>query len=363
MRFVITIIILMIFNVGNLSEARPIKDVINNYYYDYTFLGECHIALLDDIIDTPMDFENLTIISNKMPSYSGSKEHAVGMAHSIQNYNPYATVWDIGTGGFLDLHKRAVDHIIERKREGYPIGVIACPYAPFESIQEIIDSVKRLAEEDIIMVMSAGNKEVDISNHMLKYMEHDNLILVGSAQEMVTPSRRVAKKAWYSNYSDKVVDIFVPTEILVDYEPHLTDGWFAGTSAASGMLAGIISVMRSIAPDLTSLEIRNILIDTADPHHRLTDYSIAGGVVNVEKAYSMAYQLQSQLRTSGYYVQPNFGESLTRIRTRYSKVEMMKRERLLQQGWSSVRIISRAYLRNLSIEMYFNLETFKTVLQ
>ncbi|WP_428243281.1 S8 family peptidase [Gynuella sp.] len=152
-------------------------------------------------------------------------------------------------------------------------------------------------EKGVVFVAAAGNR--DRHNHddtealanlpwviSVGFVDHANTVLVG-------------------DYGVKV-DIAAPT-MLPTPSPKSAEDFvrIAGSSGAAPVVSGVLALMASIDPTLTSQELRTLLIGTADPLlHDTTCCNVSTrfpyGLVNAEQAVSSVLAQRSDKKKSGY---------------------------------------------------------------
>jgi len=100
--------------------------------------------------------------------------------------------------------------------------------------------------------------------------------------------------ASFSNYSKDVVDVFAPGVEINSTVPGGKFERLSGTSMASPQVAGIISIIKAFYPNLSPLEIKQLIHSTARQYNDLevrmrnennleyfSNLSISGGVIDV----------------------------------------------------------------------------------
>ena len=122
------------------------------------------------------------------------------------------------------------------------------------------------------IVFAAGNGNEPVSDD--GFASHPNVIAVAAVDDQ-------GRKSWYSDYGE-AIDISAPSDggltpgvSTVDARDragysrgNYTDG-FGGTSSASPVVAGLVGLLVSANPELTTEDIREILQDTAEKIDRL----------------------------------------------------------------------------------------------
>lgn len=124
------------------------------------------------------------------------------------------------------------------------------------------DAIKYAESKDVLIVSSTGNKSYKLDNEFDypdDYNENgeyvNNFIKVG-ASSFTADSTLV----WLSsNYSTKNVDIFAPAhKIYVQSRGKLS--YHSGTSFASAVVTGIASLIRSHYPNLSAIEVKEVIL-------------------------------------------------------------------------------------------------------
>ncbi|HYE96666.1 MAG TPA: S8 family peptidase [Rubricoccaceae bacterium] len=169
------------------------------------------------------------------------------------------------------------------------------------------EAVRYAAERGVLLVHAAGNSGEDIdvaANFPTRRFtgggEASNWIEVGAST-----STADALAASFSNYGATSVDVFAPGERVYSLNPGNGYGAHDGTSLAAPVVSGVAALLLAYYPELTPLQVRQILLDSATryptdmpvpggdgtttgPFGRL---SITGGVVNAEAAVRRAEAL------------------------------------------------------------------------
>lgn len=179
-------------------------------------------------------------------------------------------------------------------------------YSPEKSAVD--RAVKYALKKDVLLVHAAGNdgKENFPDNNFPndrfqkkgffgpKYAA--NWIEVGASNWMGGESLA----APFSNYSGKNVDVFAPGMEIYSTLPGSAYGNNQGTSMAAPMVSGAAAMLRSWFPDLSALQVKEILLASAaqintgtqkpgeDNVVPFSSLSVSGGIVNLESAFELA---------------------------------------------------------------------------
>jgi len=259
---------------------------------DYKYTGQgVTIAIIDDGLDTTHVELNNTIIA----TYDISTK-TTNVAHSsMSGYHGTAVTGIIGakdnTIGIKGIasnsqiiflkHKEGMSdsETIELFNKAKELGadIINCSWGTYnvsESVKEVIQdlSIKGRDGKGIIIVFATGNDGQDMGNDESSIPE---VIAVGS-------SDKENLRAWYSNYGDNI-DVLAPGgdfdlgittlddtgengigTLSEDYLLANDENSFIGTSASAPIVTGTIALMLEKNPNLTRVEVENLLHNKSD---------------------------------------------------------------------------------------------------
>ena len=184
----------------------------------------------------------------------------------------------------------------------------------FSKDKQVVDeAVKFAMENDVLLVHAAGNdsKDIDINpNFPNKYYVDSLGINQGMAGAWITVGATQWKNgrdlvATFSNYGKRTVDVFAPGVKIHSTMPGSTYDDAQGTSMAAPVVAGLAALIRSHYPELTAVQVKEIIMQSVTPvkqrvrikgpdgrnkRVRLSDISVTGGVVNAYNALLLAEQ-------------------------------------------------------------------------
>jgi len=184
----------------------------------------------------------------------------------------------------------------------------------------VTEAIKYAEEKGVLFVVSAGNEGADtkikrnfppkfyMENGEMKYFS--NMIVVGANTWMKKWSEEKDPDnltggfdlaAPFSNYSDKVVDLFAPGMEINSTVPGGKYQRLSGTSMAAPVVSGIAAVIKGYFPDAKATEIKTILTSSSRKYDGLkvkmregnarllfSTLSKSGGVVDVLNAFNLA---------------------------------------------------------------------------
>lgn len=117
----------------------------------------------------------------------------------------------------------------------------------------------------------------------------------------------------FSNYGKKTVDVFAPGVKIFSIGFHNSFHAINGTSASCPVVTGMAALLMSYFPELTSDEIKNIILSSVSTYkirvllpsksgqNKMIPFkklSKTGGIVNAEKAVKMAISLSNKKKTT-----------------------------------------------------------------
>ena len=176
----------------------------------------------------------------------------------------------------------------------------------FSPDKAVVDAAMQYADQKgVLLVHAAGNSSHDIdternfpSTRYLNGQDIPNLITVGASSRHNTPEL----PAEFSNYGKQTVDLFAPGVDIYSSTPANTYATFSGTSMAGPVVAGVAAVLKSYFPQLTAVQLKQIILQSAVPYHTkvlkpgtkkpvdFTTLSRTGGIVNLYAAVKLAAQ-------------------------------------------------------------------------
>jgi len=180
----------------------------------------------------------------------------------------------------------------------------------FSPQKEAVDKAVKYAEKKgVLLVHAAGNDGEDIDKEdnfptriYLDGKEAKNWIEIG-ASSFGTDANFVAS---FSNYGKKGVDVFAPGVEIYSTVPNNSYEMEQGTSMAAPMVTGIAAMLMSYFPELSAVEIKDIIKKStrkfdglkvtrpgSKSNAELSDLSNTGGLVNAYEAVRMAKELQN----------------------------------------------------------------------
>ena len=176
-------------------------------------------------------------------------------------------------------------------------------YSPYQ--KEIIEAVRYAETKGVLLVHAAGNShlDVDVENNFPR-PQYESMSSKFSNWIEVGASSRYKKKlaASFSNYGDKMVDVFAPGVEIYSTVPQSDYDIYQGTSMAAPMVAGLAALLKSYYPSLTMIEVKDIILKSAKdvsekttplPGDKtktvtFTELCVTGGIANTLNAVMLA---------------------------------------------------------------------------
>ncbi len=182
----------------------------------------------------------------------------------------------------------------------------------FSPQKHFVDEAVKYAEaHNVLMVHAAGNdsKNIDQADNFPTKQLIDGS-RISTWLEVGATSKNLNKTFCgdFSNYGRKNVDLFAPGVDLVLLAPDNKYDKMDGTSFASPVVAGVAALVWSYYPELTALELKDVLLRSSAKYPKLKVYyptenpkskkkakfstlSASGGVVNAYEALKLAERL------------------------------------------------------------------------
>ncbi|MFA7360195.1 MAG: S8 family serine peptidase [Candidatus Kapaibacterium sp.] len=195
-------------------------------------------------------------------------------------------------------------------------------FAPGNNPQYVKEAIQYAGSKGVLFVVAAGNEGTNIENRLnyppkfyredgnIKYF--DNLLCVGAntwmkqwstEKDPLNKTRKYDLAASFSNFSDRVVDVFAPGVEVNSTVPGGKYQSLGGTSMASPNAAGVAAILKGYFPNLTAAQIKTILMESSRKYNGLVvktkelgkvDFdklSKTAGVVDAYNAFMMAQKM------------------------------------------------------------------------
>jgi subtilisin family serine protease len=149
------------------------------------------------------------------------------------------------------------------------------------------DAIKYAYERDVVMIAASGNDNTDRPGYPAAYPEVFAVAATNSNKE----------KASFSNYGD-YIDVAAPGDSIASTYPGSQYASLSGTSMASPHVAALAGLIRSVNPELSNVEVMEIMQKSAiDLGQEGKDNYFGYGEIDVEKALQAASSFGGTLQT------------------------------------------------------------------
>ncbi|WP_054024236.1 S8 family peptidase [Bacillus sp. FJAT-28004] len=167
------------------------------------------------------------------------------------------------------------------------------------------DAIKYAYDHDVVMIAASGNDNTDRPGYPAAYPEVFAVAATNSSKE----------KASFSNYGD-YIDVAAPGDSIASTYPGSQYAALSGTSMASPHVAALAGLIRSVNPELSNVEVMEIMRKSAiDLGAKGKDDYFGYGEIDVDKALQAASKYGGALQTYPDQVK----RRLDRILNKYGK--------------------------------------------
>ncbi|TAE31779.1 MAG: peptidase S8 [Cytophagales bacterium] len=176
----------------------------------------------------------------------------------------------------------------------------------FSPYKPQVDAAIRYAEErDVLLIHASGNNAENYDSvPAYPRPEYEdgrtarNFMTIGNS----TARLNEGLAARSSNYGSRTVDLFAPGTDIESTIPRNNYAAFTGTSMAAPCVAGVAALLRSYFPNLTAVQVKDILMKSvykpelsvlrpaSKQRVPFSSLSISGGIVNAAGAVRLALQ-------------------------------------------------------------------------
>lgn len=154
----------------------------------------------------------------------------------------------------------------------------------------IPDTLKYIQDNyQVLVIAAAGNDSKDIDRRPTYPASHpnDNLLIVASTSSS-------GGMSGFSNYGKISVDVAAPGSSIYSTTPGNKYASMSGTSMASPTTAGVAAEILAHHPDLSALELKQILMNSVTKIERFKDKMVSGGRIDLLKGLELARSLKSK---------------------------------------------------------------------
>jgi subtilisin family serine protease len=187
--------------------------------------------------------------------------------------------------------------------------------------KNVVDrAVKYAQKHDVLLVHAAGNdgSNNDTGNNFPNDMYAKKGLFKPKKSKVWVEVGALNWKggensaASFSNYGKENVDVFAPGVEIYSTTVGNEYASYQGTSMASPVVAGVAALLRSYFPELSAVQVKEIIMETATPQTmmvvkpgtkdekvKFTELSVSGGIVNAYEAVEKASETKGKKKKKG----------------------------------------------------------------
>ena len=233
--------------------------------------------LLQNRIIVGWDFYNddNTIYDDYLYDYHGT--YIANMIAKVSSNTKILSVKFMeGTNGCVEDSVSAIRYAIDHGAK-----IINCSWNTSEDNKQLYDMISD--HQEILFVCAAGNIYQDLDQNELYPATYtlDNIISVMAINQQ-------GEVYMQSGYGKNNVDIAAPGEYVRVILPSDDVDYVDGTSVAAAFVSSAAAMLLSYNEDLSPMEIKQLLIDSANKMTTLSNYCVSGGCIDIGMALQLS---------------------------------------------------------------------------
>ncbi|MBQ4847552.1 S8 family serine peptidase [Pseudoalteromonas sp. MMG013] len=187
-----------------------------------------------------------------------------------------------GSGSSANAIK-CIDYLVGLRNAGVDVRVSNNSWGGGGFSQAMSDALTSSEEAGILFVAAAGNSAVDndTNPHYPSSYEHASILSIASTTHTDAMSS-------FSQWGLTSVDLGAPGSAIVSTVPGGGYDSYSGTSMATPHVAGAAALALSVNPDLTTAELKELLMNSGDDNAALNGKTVSGKRLNVATALEEA---------------------------------------------------------------------------
>lgn len=272
------------------NDRNGLVDDIHGWNY---VLGQGDVRPVYKAVQYEETWSHGTIVATLLAAKGNDGAGMAGVAWNV-TLMPLVVLDANGSG--------SVSHVTDAIRYAVSHGaqVINMSFVGYDRDPALEETIKNAVDAGVVLVIATGNGELkegyDIDQtpaYPVCFDGDRNQVLGVSATDALD------QRAPYANYGRDCTDLSAPGHELFAGRPSYAHnqgvtnvpaflGGLSGTSLAAPLVSGVAALIRSIRPDLTGLQVRERIRETADPidAHLLPAYkgTLGRGRLNAARA-------------------------------------------------------------------------------
>ena len=204
-----------------------------------------------------------------------------------------------GTGSVAD----AISAILYARAKGVPI--LSNSWGGDDFSQALLDAIRQTDASGELFVAAAGNDFTnnDATPSYPSSYDSPNVLAVGASDQF-------DRKAWFSNYGARSVDLAAPGTNVYSTWRGGTYRFEDGTSMATPHVSGAAALAKAVFPGATGAGLKALLLRTVDPVAVLAGTTRTGGRLNVDHAVRCAGSPQAWIEAPSAGAEVSAGQPL-----------------------------------------------------
>lgn len=178
------------------------------------------------------------------------------------------------------------------------IPIINCSFGSYTSSNAYDAQMRNYGG---LVVCSAGNlgadTDIDANRHYPSCSTLPNVVSVAASDE--NDEFAVFSDTEYSNFGKTSVDLLAPGKSIISTVPSSSYARYGGTSMAAPYVTGVAALIKSVRPDLTSVQIKHCILEGVDKFSKLSNLCVTGGRLNAKQALDIALAMPKDKIVSG----------------------------------------------------------------
>ena len=187
-----------------------------------------------------------------------------------------------GAGSSADAIK-CIDYMVGLKNNGVNLRILNNSWGGGAFSQAVYDSITASQNADMLFVVAAGNDAVDndVNPYYPANYDHDSVLAVAGTNHT---------DGMYSDsqWGLTTVDIAAPGRNVYSTIPGNRYATFSGTSMATPHVAGVAALALSVNPELTTAELKELIMTTGDDNAATQGLTVTGKRLNAKNALDNA---------------------------------------------------------------------------